>query len=216
MKKILITAAIAIVLVTAGILIVEAQKRDNPVIGDKEVQSALAVYAKLATAENLREMKLKSAADINTLKVAYQFERNMIQLDELRKYQSGMDPASLIKKLETTDVVFADAQGNWITSIEFSKGKDGLVASGYGYTPAMAALAGIASNIGPDLLREARIVHIPSLHTTFAALVADGKLIFIPAASDEQAGFKAGERIPAEQALLALVPIATAYNGLPQ
>ncbi|MBL7810719.1 MAG: hypothetical protein JNL57_00730 [Bacteroidetes bacterium] len=216
MKKILISAAIAIAVITAGILIVKAQKRGNDTIGEKEVQAALSIYAKLATEENLRQMKLKSGAEITALKVAYQFERNMIQLDELRKYQMGTDPATLIKKLDATDVVLADAQGNWTTSVQFTKGKEGAEASGFGYTPAMSALAGAASIIGPENLRQARIVDIPALHTSFAVLEEQGKLIFIPTANDEQAGFKAGDRIPAEKALAVLVPIATAYNGLPQ
>ena len=215
MKNKILLSAIAVLLIAGTALYINAQSSRGKEVSDADVKKGMETFSQLIAKSNPKDFGLESADELKSLTVGYQFTRNMITLEDVRNYKDGTNPESLIKGSDVTDVLLVNNAGNIITGLEFTKGKEGNVISGYGLTPSYISLKNASSIIGADKLKSGMFVEIPSLHLSFIAVKGDSALNFINLDNADNAGLRIGDIQPASKVLTALVPIAKTYNGLP-
>jgi hypothetical protein len=216
MKISIFRIGIAIIIIVAGIQVFKAQTPQDERISEKQVLVAKDNFAKMLNEDNVKSFGLESVDQLKSLQTGQQFKRNMITLEDLRKFKKEDDPKNIIKSLDVIDVMLVDGAGNIVTSIEFTRGKENMSPSGFGLTPGYIALKNTIGTINPELKsKELKFVEIPSLNVSFLAVYSGATLNFICLDNLEALGLKRGTVISASEALTKLVPVANEYNGLP-
>lgn len=208
----LITSAVLIPL-----LIVACQNQGKPPPpppptpqAGEAASGALAVLRQLVTAQNFRSMGFDSADEVSRAQLGAPLAVSNIGLDQLKQYQPGTDPGSLLtQSSETVYPVLVD--GNVKSSLTLVK-KDG------GFAPSAFGNADIAKRLGryrQSAGAEAFIVRVPALNFYFVGQRTPKGLVLTPIVSDPRLRLAEGQPVPADQVLAQLVEVAKAYNGLP-
>lgn len=172
---------------------------------------SLDTLAKLVTEDNYSAMGFESAREAADAALGPPMPVYLVQLDELREYD-GSDPAALLKPLE--QVMFPVVSGGATRSgITVENTGDGWKATGFGSAQLTQAIDRASKAAGAT---DPVVVHVAALRTYFVAHNdADGILQFTPVRDEPELEFRAGASVQADQALLALKPVAQRYNGLP-
>jgi hypothetical protein len=179
-------------------------------------QAALRTFTRLITRENYRDLGFESVAEIRSATLGAQLAEYMIRLDELRNFQTGLAPESL---LHATGRVtwFVLVNGQTRSSVTLSRRNGGWGAVGYG-APHHARMVDsvrtlLASRPGGG--GQYTEVVVPALNTIFLGSSQAGQLFLTPVLTDQRFKFQSGSTLPAAQALLQMVPAAKAHNGQP-
>jgi hypothetical protein len=179
-------------------------------------QAALRVFTRLISRDNYRDMGFESVAEIRSATLGAQLPEYMIQLDELRGFQAGQAPESLLHPTgRVTWLVLVNGQTR--SSVTLSRRNGSWGAVGYGaphyariVDSVRASLAGRPGGGGQYIE-----VLVPALNTRFLGNVQAGQLFLTPVLTDQRFKFQSGSTLPAAQALLQMGPAARAHNGQP-
>src|SRR5689334_16167963 len=99
MKKNIMVAAFAAILIIASIIIVVAQNRgDQDVISADQINQSIQNFTRLITPQTAESFGLKSADQLKQLTAGKQFRKFMMGLDDLKNYQSTTDVNGIIKE----------------------------------------------------------------------------------------------------------------------
>jgi len=197
------------------LLLVACQDRGTPPPpampqASEAASHALGVLRQLVTAENYRAMGFDSPDEVRQAEVGDPLPVANIELEDLRKYQPGPDPASLIK--ETNQTVYP------VTVNGAVKSSLTLVKTATGYEPAAFGNSDVAKRLGRYRQAggpKAIVVRVPALNFYFVGQQTPEGLVLTPIVSDPRLRLAEGQPVAAEQVLTELVPVARAYNGLP-
>ena len=141
----------------------------------------------------------------------------ILELNDLRAYQSGSDPNQLLKPIDK--VIYPVKAGEAVrSSIVLQKGKEGWKASDFGGAN-FARLVSRArdestktTNLSPNAYF---VVQAPALNAYFLGYRQNDKLMLVSLIDDPALNLHAGSALSAEQLFDQLRPIAQKYNGLP-
>src|SRR6478609_6647123 len=216
MKKNIKILSILVVLCATITMVITAQNTPGENnIPQAQISEAINSFVQLAN-KDAQSFGLKNADELRNLKAGKQFQSYMIQLDDLKKYNTGNDVNAIIKELPSVEVALTDANNNFVTSVEFIKNDGKWKPSGFGASTEFKMLYNPRSPISDSIINTCKFIRIPALHTSFIAVTdASSKINFIATEDNESLGFKRGALIAADSALVKLVQAANLYNGLP-
>lgn len=145
------------------------------------------------------------------------FVVKMIQLDDLQRYQPGVDPATLLRDTQTLvypirmagqlhgEMTVRKVDGNWSPR-------------GFGGPGRVRAMEGVRGQVTATAALPAgstMIVEVPALNIKFVAYTDAGVLQLTPVMSLPAAGLTAGQTLPAARVFELLAPLAAKHNGMP-
>lgn len=216
MKKntIFLVTAIVISLFIA-VTIIGQNRNTESAVTDAQVKASLQTFSQLLTNETIGSFGLKNAGQLKSLKPGKRFTNYMIGLNDVRKYKAGDDVNQVIKELPSVEIALTDEDNRFVTSVEFTKTKDGWQATGFGATPELKTLYNSRNPIPDTVINNGKLVRIPSLHSSFIAVSSASGLNFIVTEDNESLNFRRGMVISSDNALLQLSKAAKIYNGLP-
>ncbi len=195
--------------VTAGCL--GQEYRDPDQSSGKAAERALETFAKLVDERNYRQMGFESPDEPERATLGRALAEHMVRLDRLREYTGGPIEELLTDTGRVKYLVEVD--GEVRSSLTVGNRGENWQAESFGganYAELVAAAAR-----GMDDSADAFELRVPALNVTFLATRRDGGLVLVPIVDDAGYGFTAGEPIPAQEALSALVEAAREHNGLP-
>jgi hypothetical protein len=170
--------------------------------------SAIRTFQQLVTEQNYRSLGFESVDEVKTAALGQPLTVSTIGLEQLKAYRQGTDVNSLLTP--SPDALYpVTANGQVRSSVTITKVEGGYRASSFGNAEIIKALS---------KYREATTafaVRVPALNLYYLAQRADNKLLLTPIADDTRLKLSIGKAVPAEDVLNQLVPLATAYNGLP-
>jgi hypothetical protein len=170
--------------------------------------SGLATLKKLVTQENYRAMGFQSAEEVQRAQLGNALQVSIIGLDQLKSYRSDTDTNSLLQPSPET-IYPVTVDGHVRSSVTIAKAGDGYKTASFGNAPIVVALSRYRQ--APDNFA----VRIPALNMYYLASRTDNRLMLTPIIDDMRLKLQTGVAVPAQEILRQLVPIATAYNGLP-
>jgi hypothetical protein len=210
--KIIILSVLSISLF-AVILLAQQDKRDDA-IPNKKIEEALQTFIKIVEKQGAGNFGIKSVDELKGLQQGIQFQKSMIELEALRKFNETSDVNQLIKKTAATEVVFVSRDGQIKTGIEFTKNKENWEASSFGLSNELTLLQKEGFKLD-SLSKQEQLIMIPSLQTSFLTKQVGIDMMFVPLTTNDSLGLRRGVAMKAKEALLKLVPLANLYNGLP-
>ena len=177
---------------------------------------ALLTFQKIGR-ENFKRMGFESADEMSKATLDQPLAVFMVELNDLRAYQTGSDPNKLLKRLDK--VVYPVKAGDAVrSSIVLQKSKEGWKASDFGGTNFARLVtrardeSAKATSLPPNAYF---VVQVPALNAYFLGYREADKLMLVPLIDDVAMNLKAGTALPAEQVFDQLRPLAQKYNGLP-
>lgn len=197
--------------VTAGCLAQQYGDRDPYQSAGAAAERALDTFAKLVDERNYRQMGFQSPDEVERATLGRTLAERMVRLDRLREYAGGPVEELLTDTGRVKYLV--EVNGEVRSSLTVGNRGDSWHAESFGganYAELVAAAA-LRMDDSADLFE----LRVPALNVTFLATRRDGGLVLVPIVDDAGYGFTAGEPIPAEEALSALVEAAREHNGLP-
>jgi hypothetical protein len=141
----------------------------------------------------------------------------MVQLDDLQRYQPGIDAATLLRETQTMvypirvagqihgEMVMGKVDGSWSARGFAGPGRVKALDAARGQVTGAAALPAGST----------MIVVVPALNLEFVAYTDASGLKLTPVTSLPTAGLTAGQTLPAARVFELLTPLAVAHNGLP-
>jgi hypothetical protein len=155
----------------------------------------------------------ESRAEIGSARLGEPLRVTLVRLDQLRQYQPGGDPNSLLTDTRQLNypvlvgeqprafVVVREVDGKWRTA---SLGDGGLAkqVASFRAAPGQPAAAGTQD----------AIVHVAALGVYFLGRRADDRLLLTPLASHPEFNLRAGATLPAEEVFASLVEAAKALR----
>ena len=218
MKKNIMIGLLVFICIIGSVLIIGQRRDGEETVPSSQVNEARRTFSSLLNKRNIESFGLKNIDQFKALKQGKQYNKYMIELNDLKNYIAGNDPDSIIKALPLAEVTLTGNSGEIITSIEFIKEDDKWKPTGFGLTPELIALSNtqllLNDSVGGNTYN-GRLVIIPALHTYFIAVTGTEGLDFVVLEDNQNLGYKQGETVPASEALLKLSRIADTYNGLP-
>ncbi len=208
-------------LMTAALALAQGTRQSNALreIGEtKEAAArALATFQKLGRQTSFKAMGFESADEMSGATLDEPLPVFMVELNDLRGYQAGSDPNTLLKPIDK--VIYPVKTGTQVrSSIILQKGKEGWKASDFG-GPNFARLVTRARDESVKAtglpLSAYFVVQAPALNAYFLAYRQDDKLMLASLVDDPGLNLRAGTASPAEQVFGDLSVVARKYNGLP-
>jgi hypothetical protein len=180
--------------------------------------NALVSFRKLATPDNYRELGFASLDEVGSARLGAPLPVSMVQLDQLREYQAGRDPAMLLTSLHQ-DYYPVQVQQQTRSAILVEQLDQGWAAVSFGnagLAQQVDALQTRMTAAAQAELSDAAIVQVPALGIFFLGhRDRQGELQLTPLADYPSLELRAGQTTPAREVFASLVPAARNYNGLP-
>jgi len=178
---------------------------------------SLQAFRAIVTAQNFRQMGFLSLAEVKIATLGPPLPVAMVQLDDLRAYRPGNDPAALLRDLHK--IVFPILVNNQVrSSITVERRESRWQGTSFG-APTLAGMterarraSSSASGVAPSSYV---LVHVAALNRHYLGHRAGNRLILTTIVDDPVLRLPAGRDIPAADLFAALVPIAQRHNGLP-
>ncbi|MEI7664101.1 MAG: hypothetical protein WCK34_17980 [Bacteroidota bacterium] len=196
-----------------------AQKMDLKLAeANKMANTSLPTFRKLVNQANFQKMGFRSLAEVKDASLGQPLSFYRIQLDELKNFKPGGDPAMLV---HFGDRVFYPIMVNneIKSSMQMDKSADKWEVSSYGganrmklFSDAIARLSANRANAG----MEYQVVAIQSMNLYFIGMQKDNKLYLTPVLDDETYGLKAGETVAADALLPRLAEMAAQLKDVPR
>jgi hypothetical protein len=178
----------------------------------------LETLQKMITPENFKAMGFESLDEVKSAALGAPLELFHVRLDQLREFQSGTDPNQLLTNVGQM-IYPVTVQEQSRSSIMVAKDGETWKAVRFGGPGLIKTLAQVRKESPPGATAAATsppfLVQVPALNVYFLGNRSDKGLMLTPLLDDPALKFKAGTPMPAAEALAALVPVAKAYNGLP-
>lgn len=193
-----------------------AQQLDEP-IDPAAATRALETLRALVTEQNARSYGFDSQAEAETATLGSPIPVTFVQLDELREYSEGQDPAALLHSVNQVFVPVVIG-GQVRSSILMERSDDGWRAVSFG-APNLARLisesrAAAARDTNADMATMSA-VQVGALGRYYIASLSEDRLMLTAVTDDPELQIKAGETRLASEVFARLAPIARAYNELP-
>ncbi len=178
---------------------------------------ALDTFGSIITEQNYRRMGFKSVEEVRTAQLGVPFQEYMVRLDQLQKYESGVDPDRL---LSGGQIVYfpVNVQNETRSSIMMVKEKEQWKAYSYGSANLVKLLTGFRSRMerSTDMsISSFFAVRIPALNLYFVGYHENRQLMLTPILDNAEYKFKSGIPISGEEVFRTLLPVAKAHDGLP-
>lgn len=193
-------------------IVIKAQ-RDT--ISKNLIDKSIQTFVNLLDSQDVQQFGLKSIAELKTLKAGRQFKKYTIGLSAIKKYKQGDDVKKIIDEYPSIEVSLVDGSGKIRTSIQFVKKNNKWEATGYGSTPELIHLRNAQNELAKSSINKGNLIRIPALQTSFIAVSSAAGLEFISLENNQKLKFIKGQKIPASEAILRLVPFANKHKGLP-
>lgn len=199
------------------------QKQPAPQPPAREPQTAasqgLDILKKMITPDNFKAMGFDSLDEVKSAALGEPLELFHVRLDQLREFKSEADPNQLLTNVGQM-IYPVTVQEQARSSIVVAKEGETWKAVRFGGPGLIKMLAQVRKQSPPGATAAAAVspsflVQVPALNVYFLGSRSDQRLMLTPLLDDPALKFKAGTPLPAGEALAALVPVAKAYNGLP-
>ena len=187
----------------------------DAIISKNLVDKSIQTFVNLLDSQDVQQFGLKSVAELKTLKAGRQFKKYTIGLSDIQKYKQGDDVKKIVKEYPSIEVSLVDGSGKIRTSIQFVKNHNKWEATGYGSTPELIHLRNAQTSLQKIVIDKGELIRIPALHLSFIAVSSAAGLEFISLEDNQRLKFKKGQKMPASEAILRLVPFANKHKGLP-
>jgi hypothetical protein len=178
---------------------------------------ALVTFQKIGKEGNFKAMGFESTDEMTKATLDEPLPVFMVELNDLRAYQSGSDPNQLLKPIDK--IIYPVKAGEGVrSSIVLQKDKEGWKASDFGGAnfARLVSRARDESSKTTNLSTNAYfVVQAPALNAYFLGYRLNDKLMLVSLVDDPAFNLHAGSALPAEQLFDQLRPIAQKYNGLP-
>ncbi len=186
-------------------------------IAQTVAEEAMKTFSLLINEKNSKSLGFDNPEQLHQATLGIQIQELMIRLDELKKYEAGQDPFQLIHNTgRLTFPVLVREQT--LSSITLSRKGENWEVISFGGPNNIRMLnemrAKLAKEEGLDL-SDYFEVRVPSLNVTFLARTLKERLLLTPLFRDPSYEFESGMTLPADAALMKLVPAARKHDGLP-
>ncbi|MDO8803770.1 MAG: hypothetical protein Q7R35_05015 [Elusimicrobiota bacterium] len=181
-------------------------------------QKALKTFSRFVTKENYRQMGFEDPEEVRTATLGAPLQDFIVRLDKLKNYAPG---GRLDELLTATDQVVYPVlvKGRVRSSITISKTGGSWQAVSFGGPNFIKLISGtLEENTKATRLAssEYQVVRVPSLNLFFLGFRLNNELMFVPVADNARLKFRAGAGIKAENVFSAILPEASAHDGLPR
>lgn len=178
---------------------------------------ALDNFGSIITEQNYLRMGFKSVEEVKTAKLGVPFQEFMVRLDQLQKYESGVDPNEL---LSDGQVVYfpVNVQDETRSSIMMVKSKEQWKPFSYGSANLVKLLSSFRSRLEQSTgkpISSFFVVRIPALNLYFIGYHKNEQLMLTPILDNAEYKFTSGSPISAEEVFRTLLPFAKTHDGLP-
>lgn len=178
---------------------------------------SLQTFQAMVTDQNFRQMGFATPAEAKIATLGQPLPVAMVQLDDLRAYRPGNDPAALLRDLHK--MIFPVLVSNQVrSSITVERRDSRWQGTSFG-APTLAGMtesarraSSSASGVAPTSYV---LVHVAALNRHYLGHRAGNRLILTTIVDDPVLKLPAGRDIPAADAFGALAPVAQQHNGLP-
>ena len=174
-------------------------------------------FQAVITDQNFRQMGFASPSEVKSATLGVPLHVVMVQLDDLRAYRPGNDPAALLRDLHRT--IYPVLVSNQVrSSITVERRGTAWQGTSFG-APKLAGMvetarraSASASGVAPNAYI---LVHVAALNRYYLGHRANNRLILTTIVDDPVLRLPAGRDIPGADAFAALAPVAQRHNGLP-
>lgn len=181
-------------------------------------QRSLETFSQLITKDNYRQMGFESPEEVRSATLGTPIQDFMVQLDKLKKYESGSRPDELLTA--TSQVIYPVlVKGQVRSSITLSKTKESWQAVSFGSTNFVKLVSSTlmeSSKVTELDYSSYFIVRVPSLNLFFLGFRSNNELMLVPLMDNNRLKFKAGVSMKAERVFSTILPDAKAHDGLPR
>jgi hypothetical protein len=181
-------------------------------------RQSLPTLAELAKGDNAARMGFAAPGDAEKSELAAPLSDFIVGLDDLRSWQSGTDPMSLLRP--TGLVVYPVTTGGAVrSSVTLKKQDSAWQAVAFGAPAQSQAVAGARASVA-DKAKVAENktfqVRIPAYNLVFVGYVDGGRLMLTPVVDTQRYGLSAGVAIAADQVFARIKPDAERDPGMPR
>lgn len=181
-------------------------------------QRSLETFSQLITKDNYRQMGFESPEEVRSATLGTPIQDFMVQLDRLKKYESGSRPDELLTA--TSQVIYPVLVKDKVrSSITISKTKESWQAVSFGgpnFVKLVSSTLMESSKVTELDYSSYFIVRVPSLNLFFLGFRSNNELMLVPLMDDTKLKFKAGVSMKAERVFSTILPDAKAHDGLPR
>lgn len=172
-------------------------------------QDGLIVFRGLINAKNYAGLGFNSPEDARRASLGEPMSVFLIRLDTLRNMTEETNLENLLVDVRRAFYP-VEIDKRVATSLVVTQHPDGWRATDFGNGAIARAVTRYRVNQSDFL------VHAAAFKVYFIGRKEEGTLTFTPIMDDQRFGFRAGETLSAERAVVALRQAAQEYNGLPQ
>lgn len=210
-----------LILLCVAMLVPLASGADEP--GDLKLSKDVAVkslpdFSELVRKQgNFREMGFESADEVQKATVGAPLKIYIVRLDQLRKYEQGTKPESLLS--DSRHYLYLLQVNNAVRSaVTVAETREGWKAVSFGkptYARTVSKMRGTSAD-SPGATADLYVVQIPSFNLSFVGSRGEQGIMLTPVADDATFGFKAGAPMTADKVFEAVAPAARKHDGLPR
>lgn len=183
----------------------------------RAAETMLSALQKFITADNFEQMGFRSADEVKMAQLANPLPVRMVELEDLRHFNEGIDPNALLHDIRKV-MVTVQVNGETRSSVDIEQNQSGWKGTGFG-APHLSKSIAEATRISmsqTQLPSQAYfIVHVAALNNYFVGHHRDNRLMLTSVTDNQMADVRAGQTLPAKDVFTRLVPLAKQYNGLP-
>lgn len=209
------------ILILAAILMFSQAHAQGKPFPREKVQpvasKALTTFGQLVTEENYKVMGFETPGEKKEASLGVPIQVFMVQLDQLKEYEPGSDPAALLS--DVGSVIYPVMVKDQVrSSIKVEKMEGAWQATTFGESNLTKMLTGARSTAADSAqlpIASFSAVRVPALNLYFIAHRAEGVLMLTPVLDNPSFGFKVGISMPADKVFEAILPAAKAHNGEP-
>lgn len=181
-------------------------------------RQSLPTLAELAKGDNAARMGFAAPGDAEKSELAAPLSDFIVGLDDLRSWQPGTDPMSLLRP--TGLVVYPVTTGGAVrSSVTLKKQDSAWQAVAFGAPAQSQAVAGARASVA-DKAKVAENktfqVRIPAYNLVFVGYVDNGRLMLTPVVDTQRYGLSTGVAVAADQLFARIKPDAERDPGLPR
>lgn len=181
-------------------------------------RQSLPTLAELAKGDNAARMGFAAPGDAEKSELAAPLSDFIVGLDDLRSWQPGTDPMSLLRP--TGLVVYPVTTGGAVrSSVTLKKQDSAWQAVAFGAPAQSQAVAGARASVA-DKAKVAENktfqVRIPAYNLVFVGYVDNGRLMLTPVVDTQRYGLSTGVAVAADQLFARIKPDAERDPGMPR
>lgn len=181
-------------------------------------RATLVDYQQMITKDNYSRMGFETEAEAKTATLGEPLLDYFVELDGLRTYQSGTDPATLLKS--TGHVIYpVEVNAQARSSLTLAQTEKGWSPVAFGSPVLIRSLTKLRAG---DAVRSNQSeggyfsVRIPAFNLYLLGYQANSKLMLAPVFDDPRLELKAGKAEAADVMFMRLKPAALEHDGLPR